>query len=414
MKIKKIPLTNRKFKKFRKKKLKWYYFFFPIIIFLIILILLRLGLVQKNSFLMKNEPFKMRVNLPLWNYTDIIENYYYKLPSKYNGEMKHELGIFRKYMRLKYLSEEGNTTADQRAKRELYHQLGGKKYSQKKNIYIMDTWKFGNRMIMLNHMIYYFELLGEKKNIYLNSAHHWYLKNKIVTEYVNISLVDNSTIDCNDNSTMCIYGCPWILTPTVIMPEIRLKLIKPELMRNLPKIETNPKDLYMHIRSGDIFKKFNPHKCYSQPPLCFYKSIINHNKYRKIYIVSENRKNPVIPVLMKEYPDIIFNNGSITEDLSVLINAYNLVGSVSSFVQVCLILNDNVENYFEYDIYRKLEKFRHIHHECFKYPRSFNIYQMKPSNYYQNEMFYWLFSKEQVNLMLEEKCEFSDFKLIRT
>ena len=82
---------------------------------------------------MKNEPFKMRVNLPLWNYTDIIENYYYKLPSKYNGEMKHELGIFRKYMRLKYLSEEGNSTADQRAKRELYHQLGGKKYSQKKN-----------------------------------------------------------------------------------------------------------------------------------------------------------------------------------------------------------------------------------------------------------------------------------------
>ena len=317
-------------------------------------------------------------------------------------------------MKIKTLSEDGNTLSDQRAKMELYHRLGGKTYSRLKNIYVMGSWKFGNRMIMLNHMIYYFELLKEKKNLYLNSAHHWFIKNNITLEYVNISLVDNSTMDCNDNSTMCIITSPWILTPTIIMPEVRLGLLKPEIMNNLPKIETNPKDLYIHFRSGDIFKKFNPHMSYSQPPLCFYKSIINNIKFRKIFLVTENRKNSVVRKLMEEYPDLIYNKSDITEDISKLMNAFNLVGSVSSFCQVCLIMNENIKNYYEYDIYRKVEKFRHMHHEYFKYPRSFNIYQMKPSQNYQGEMYYWSFSPDQIKLMLEEKCEFSDFKLIKT
>ena len=186
------------------------------------------------------------------------------------------------------------------------------------------------------------------------------------------------------------------------------------MMKNLPKVETNPKDLYIHIRSGDIFKRFNPHMSYSQPPLCFYESVINTKKFRKIYLIAENRKNPVTKKLLEEYPDLIYNKSDVTEDISKLMNAYNLVGSVSSFCQVCLIMNDNIKNYYEYDIYRKVEKFRHMHHECFRYPRRFNIYQMKPSEKYQGEMYYWLFSREQVKLMLEEKCDFSDFKLMKS
>ena len=414
MKYKRIPLINSKFKKTKKKKLQWYYFFFPIIIFIIILIQMRIRLFQTNSFFSKNEPFKMRRNLPHWNYTDIIENYFGKLPHKYKGEVNHELRLFRGYMKLKTISEDGNTLADQMAKQELYHRLGGKVYSRLKNIYVMGTWKFGNRMIMLNHMIYYFELLKEKKNLYLNKAHHWFIKDNITTEYVNISLVDNSTIDCRDNTTMCIISCPWILTPTIIMPEVRLGLLKPEMMKNLPKVETNPKDLYIHIRSGDIFKRYYPHMSYSQPPLCFYESVINTKKFRKIYLIAENRKNPVTKKLLEEYPDLIYNKSDVTEDIVKLMNAYNLVGSVSSFCQVCLIMNDNIKNYYEYDIYRKVEKFRHMHHECFRYPRRFNIYQMKPSEKYQGEMYFWLFSREQVKLMLEEKCDFSDFKLMKS
>lgn len=415
MKFRKIPLIKKRFKRPKKKKFKWAFWVFILIILIIILMLIKIILFQKKTFYLKNEPFMIKKNLPNWNYTDIIKNYYEKLPEKYHGEMSHELWGFRKYMRLKYLSEEGNNPFDQKAKMELYHVLGGKKYSQLKNIYIMDYWKFGNSMIMLNNMIYYFEVLKEKKNIYLNPVHHWLIKDKIITEYVNLSLFENTTmIECNDNSTMCIYGTPWILTPIVIMPEIRLGLLKPEILKNLPEVKTSSKDLYIHFRSGDIFRKYYGHKSYSQPPLCFYKKVINENKFRKIYIISENKKNPVIDKLIEVYPTIIYNNGTRSEEISLLMNAYNLVGSVSSFLQVCLILNDRVENFYEYDIYRKIEKFRHLHHECYKYPRSFNIYQMKPSINYQNEMFTWLYTKNQVKLMLEEPCENSLFTLLKT
>ena len=102
---------------------------------------------------------------------------------------------------------------DQKAIKELYHSLGGKKYSQIKNIYIKDSWKFGNNLIMLNNMIYYFEILGEKKNIYINNAHHWYIKDKIVTDYVNIEMINDTLINCNDSETICMQKAPWILTP---------------------------------------------------------------------------------------------------------------------------------------------------------------------------------------------------------
>ena len=412
MKYKKIPILNKKFKKVRKIKLEWYHFVFPIIIVLIILIQIRLKLFQKNSFFSKNEPFKMKQKLPHWNFTDIIVNYFGKLPKKYQGEINHELRLFKGYMKKITLSEDGNTIQDQNAKRELHRALGGEFFTRLKTIFVKGHWKFGNRMISLNHMLFYIELLKSHKNIYLNSAHHWFIKNKIVTKYVNISLANESEIDCKDNTTFCIVSCPWVLTPTVIMPEVRLLYIKPELMRNLPNIKTHPKDLYIHIRSGDIFKRYYPHMSYSQPPLCFYESIINNTKFRNIYLIAENRKNPVAPKLLEEYPNIIYNKSSIEEDIAKLINAYNLVGSVSSFCAVCLMMNENIINYYEYDIYRKVEKYRHMHHECFRYPRKFKIYQMKPSNIYQGEMYFWGNTKDQVKLMLEEKCNYSEFKLL--
>ena len=414
MKYKKIPLVKNKFKKIRKVKLQWYHFVFPIIIFLIILIQVKLRLFQKNSFFTKNEPFKMRKKLPDYNFTDIIENYFMKLPEKFHGERDHELRIFRGYMKKYTLSEDGNSIADQRAKMTLYKRLGGERFSKLKNIFIKGDWRFGNRMLSLNNMIFYFELLKEHKNIFLNSNHEWFFKNKIVTKYVNISLANESEIDCNDNYTFCIVGTPMLLTPTVLFPEVRLLYVKPELMRNLPTVKTHPKDLYIHIRSGDIFRRYNVHMSYSQPPLCFYESIINNTKYRNIYLIAENRKNPVIKKLIEEYPNIIYNKSTIEEDIAKLINAYNLVGSVSSFCAVCLMMNENIVNYYEYDIYRKVEKYRHMHHECFRYPRKFKIYQMKPSNIYQGEMYFWGNTKYQQELMLEEKCNYNEFKLMHS
>ena len=105
---------------------------------------------------------------------------------------------------------------------------------------------------------------------------------------------------------------------------MRLSVIRDEVFKNIPKYKANPNDLYINIRSGDIFlNAINPH--YSQPPLCFYKKIILNNKFNKIFILSNGHENPVVDKLLKMYKTIKYIHGSIEFDISVIVNAYNFV-----------------------------------------------------------------------------------------
>ena len=80
----------------------------------------------------------------------------------------------------------------------------------------------------------------------------------------------------------------------VIKPELRIHILKNEIKRNLPKLEINSTDLFIHIRSGDIFKYMpNINIDYAQPPLCFYQSIITKFNFTKIYIISQDKENPI-------------------------------------------------------------------------------------------------------------------------
>ena len=65
------------------------------------------------------------------------------------------------------------------------------------------------------------------------------------------------------------------------------------LNNNSPKLNINPNILYIHIRSEDIFK--NPrNNSYSQPPIWLYKKLLNKFIFRKIFIITEDRNNPII------------------------------------------------------------------------------------------------------------------------
>ena len=57
--------------------------------------------------------------------------------------------------------------------------------------------------------------------------------------------------------------------PTFIKSQIRTQYLREEILRNIPQVKTEPDDLYIHIRGGDIFSKLISSR-YSQPPLCFY------------------------------------------------------------------------------------------------------------------------------------------------
>ena len=64
----------------------------------------------------------------------------------------------------------------------------------------------------------------------------------------------------------------------------RLKIIREEVLANIPKFKNTPDDLVINIRSGDIFVNII-NRNYGQPPLCFYQKIINDNKFKNIYFV---------------------------------------------------------------------------------------------------------------------------------
>ena len=72
-----------------------------------------------------------------------------------------------------------------------------------------------------------------------------------------------------------------ILYPFLLKPEVRIQYLKEEILRNLPVINIDPDDLYIHIRGGDVFR-VAPVPMYGQPPLCFYERIMNSFKFKNI------------------------------------------------------------------------------------------------------------------------------------
>jgi hypothetical protein len=218
-------------------------------------------------------------------------------------------------------------------------------------------------LVTLNNAIFFCEILGCKKLI-LEKFENFYIKHKILDSkynmtiepsYLNTDLLEKSTVL---PSVFFFYHYQYI------KPENRLYLLKSEILNNLPKVETNPNDLYMHIRSGDIFEM--PIKThYSQPPLCFYQKIMKNYKFRKVFIISENISNPVINILLKEFVIIRYNKNQLNYDISYLANSYNIVSSMSSFLTNIIKFNDKLKFLWEYDFYRLVERFLHLHYSVY-------------------------------------------------
>ena len=178
----------------------------------------------------------------------------------------------------------------------------------------------------------------------------------------------------------------------------RFRIIRDEVINNIPKFNSNENELYINIRSGDIFiNKIN--FMYSQPPLCFYQKIINENNYSNIYILSNGHENPVVDKLLKIYPRIKYIHGTVEYDMSVIINAINLVMPISTFTMTLIQFNKKLKNIYIYE----LLKFSKPNTDC-------TMYKMRPSDKYRMVMERkWRNSKEQLDLMLNENCSKSKF-----
>ena len=112
--------------------------------------------------------------------------------------------------------------------------------------------------------------------------------------------------------------------------------------------------LYIHLRSGDIFKKMPPHRDYGQPPLAFYTKIIRHKNWRKVVLVFEDRHNPVINALIdlldQQNIECQTFSGDIHQDVDVLLQAKHLVIARGTFIYPILSLSQNAQEVFYFEI----------------------------------------------------------------
>ena len=404
---------------------------FRIILLLIIIILyiiIQIILKDKNIFLNNDKNYRsilhFKNNFPkifykkekhviTYNPIEIIDNYLSPITSEFTKQKEVEK---RQNEQIILLNNNSKYLFD-KAKMNL-SKLFSNKAKEKKNITTImltntDFQKFGNKVIILNNLIYYCEILGFK-TIYLSPSSNWFIKNKIVNDNINISTIDNNKEKCSDKNILCLAlnndEGTFLFYQAFIKPEIRINIIKDEIKRNLPELKINQNDLFIHIRSGDIFQyPFQP--TYSQPPFCFYENILNNFKFNNIYIIAVDNSNPVINIILQKFKNVIFNINSLEVDIAYLVNAYNLVASVSSFFVSSIKFNDNLKNCWEYDLYHNIEKYRHLHYDFYEFNRNYKIYKMKPSENYKNKMFVMTNTPEQFKLMIEEKCKY-DFVII--
>jgi len=251
----------------------------------------------------------------------------------------------------------------------------------------------------LNKLIFYCEIIG-CKSIVLDRKSFWFIKNKIEKNNMTLETGDyKNSYNYFKDSNKLFYA---IFNFKI---EIRINYIRNEIVSNLPIVETSYENLYIHVRSGDIFNSKKINIYYSQPPLCFYQYIFSNYNFSKIYLISFDKSNPVIQKLINQFPNISYTKKSLKYDIAQLINAYNIVASISSFLNLIIQLNINLQFLWDYNIFKLSEKIFLLHYDIYKYPcNNFTIFRMEPSFNYRKKMYIWKNIKSQRKLMIKEKC----------
>ena len=387
------------------------FYIFGVINFIFVIFLSKS--IIKNNFLLSQSPIlfnakKARI-FSSQNPNKIAENFLDPISNEFISEKNSEKHCIIQYFALEDYPDNPNDPLIEKTKNTILHDMSKilrKNLTNIDTIFLIQNKAFGNTLATLNNIVFYCEILGCKK-ILLYHRYKWYIKNKIINNYskYKTTIELSGGVNCNDINTICAPILYFLNYYAIIKPKIRFNVFKDEIKRNLPKVIIDPDDLYIHIRSGDIFNVYI-NTLYSQPPLCFYKKVLNDFKFKNIYLITQDSANPVISELLRIYPKIIYKKNSVSKDISLLSNAFNIIGSVSSFFVSIVKLNDNLKNIWEYNIYRITEKFRHLHHEYFDFPRKFITYTMQPSNEYKKKLFYWRKTDRQVKLMLNDKCPY--------
>lgn len=209
---------------------------------------------------------------------------------------------------------------------------------------IINSWfgRLGNNILQLIRAIHY-AVLNNHNSIQFQK--HSLLTSNIIT-LENIENSDKSTI----NDTFFSLKKYNITDPEpYVMKEYFQKYIKSifKIQTENNNDVTDDKTIHIHFRGGDIFSS-NPHKAYVQPPLSYYKDIIN--EYDSIKLVCEDKKNPCINELLKQ-ENVEYISNTLENDLSILSSVSNLVIGFGTFGFLLYLMNPKLKNLFVPDFF---------------------------------------------------------------
>ena len=125
--------------------------------------------------------------------------------------------------------------------------------------------------------------------------------------------------------------------------------------------------------------------------------------FRRIYLISQDKYNPVIDDLLNKYKYIIYKNHSIQVDIAYLVNAYNILGGGrSTFFSQILSLNDNLQLLYYYNVfYRGILESKKFSVKIINKLTTFEIFA--PKEYIIN-IYPWKNSNKQRQFMIAFIC----------
>lgn len=122
-----------------------------------------------------------------------------------------------------------------------------------------------------------------------------------------------------------------------------------DINSNLNTNNTNPKNILIHIRSGDVFRDDTDPETvanYTQPPLSYYLTILQKEQPGTITLIAEDTTNPVASKLLELFPKIKYKQQSLEEDIKEILSANIVVSSLTTFIPALLLMSNNLKKLY--------------------------------------------------------------------
>jgi hypothetical protein len=218
--------------------------------------------------------------------------------------------------------------------------------------------RFGNSVTQLSNLV------AIAKNyvvpvIYFEEQHHVFDVARL-TETTGVPFIFRPHYTFNVADGLILSGLFYFDFPYKLFTgRERQKVFDDHISRLLPNEFTcghpllDDKTITMHFRAGDIFALQIVPSWYGQPPLAYYKVVLDHSSAEKIVIVYEDTGNPTVESFARYVAsigmEVVLQSADLRSDLAILFNSIELVSSTGTFVWSVSTLSKQLQRFWFFE-----------------------------------------------------------------